>query len=164
MSYQSKRPTKHRTKVTVRPMAHQAQQSRSLTASLPSPTGGWNARDALGEMDAADAVTLTNWFPSTTTCMVRDGYTVNSNMSGQVESLFSYAGSTTQKLFGVASGSVYDTSTATNWLNLPGISGNYASTPSSASNKITGDIDFIAYIVTTGLMTSLFSLPLKAMS
>lgn len=36
-------------------------------ASIPAPTGGWNARDALDSMDPADAITLVNMIP-------RDGY------------------------------------------------------------------------------------------
>jgi hypothetical protein len=60
-------------------------------------------------MDITDAVSLTNWFPGTTEVMIRQGYTVwASGITGQVETLFSFAGASTTKLFAVAAGSIYD--------------------------------------------------------
>ncbi len=83
--------------------------ARAMPASLPAPVGGWNARDALGEMAPADAVFLTNFFPATTDVMVRNGYTqYATGISGQVDTLFNYAGGASKKLFAVASGSIYD--------------------------------------------------------
>jgi len=41
---------------------------------FPRPVGGWNARDALGAMDKQDAVTLTNFSPGTTACIMRYGH------------------------------------------------------------------------------------------
>lgn len=35
----------------------------SNAASVPAPTGGWNARDSLDDMDANDAVTMVNMIP-----------------------------------------------------------------------------------------------------
>lgn len=81
----------------------------SMSASLPAPVGGWNARDALGEMDAKDAITLTNWFPSTSDVVLRNGYTqFATGFGGQVESLMTYAGGSSEKLFAVANNSIYN--------------------------------------------------------
>lgn len=79
------------------------------TTSLPAPVGGWNARDSVADMDPKDAVQLTNWFPGTTECVLRNGYVVwATGLPGAVETIFSYAGAATDKLFGVSSGSIYD--------------------------------------------------------
>ena len=42
------------------------QKFKAKTASIPSPIGGWNARDSLANMAATDAVTMNNWFPTPT--------------------------------------------------------------------------------------------------
>lgn len=89
--------------------AAHAQKRRAVTASLAAPTGGWNVRDALGEMDDLDCVTITNYFPATTSLLLRSGYSQwATGFPGQVETIFAYSGSTTTKLFGISSGSIYD--------------------------------------------------------
>jgi hypothetical protein len=83
--------------------------ARATPASLPAPVGGWNARDALGEMAPMDAVSLTNFYPATTDVMVRNGHThFATGIVGQVETLFNYSGGATTKLFAIAAGSIYD--------------------------------------------------------
>ena len=100
-----------RAQTNVVPLRSMAQQNRAVTASLPAPVGGWNARDALGEMDPTDAVTLTNVFPSTTTCNVRFGHTqFSTGLGAQVESLFSYQSGTASRLIAVAGGGFYNIS------------------------------------------------------
>ena len=85
--------------------------ARSQPASLPAPIGGWNARDALGEMAPNDAVFLTNFYPATTDVVVRKGYSeFATGISGQVETLLTYAGGANKDFFAVASGSIYDVS------------------------------------------------------
>src|SRR3990167_1915040 len=92
------------------------QRSRPLIAkasatakSLPAPVGGWNARDSIADMDEKDAVILTNFFPSTTSVNLRGGYSqVPPGFGAQVETVIAYSGATTNKLFGIAGGSVYD--------------------------------------------------------
>src|SRR3990167_9393150 len=92
------------------------QRSRPLIAkasatakSLPAPVGGWNARDSIADMDEKDAVILTNFFPSTTSVNLRGGYSqFATGFGAQVETVISYSGATTNKLFGIAGGSVYD--------------------------------------------------------
>lgn len=79
------------------------------SVSIPAPIGGWNARDVLGDMPPTDAVTLINMFPSTSTVMMRMGYTRHvTGITGQVESLMAYSSPTAQKMFGAAGNSFYD--------------------------------------------------------
>jgi hypothetical protein len=61
-------------------------------------------------MAPQDAVYLTNWFPATTDLQARQGYSqfATGFGSAQVETLFSFAGTSTTKLFGVAGGSIYE--------------------------------------------------------
>lgn len=78
-------------------------------ASLPAPVGGWNARDALGEMPPMDAVYLENWFPTTSDVMLRKGYTEHATgLPDQVETLMEYAGATADKMYAISDGKVYD--------------------------------------------------------
>jgi len=84
-------------------------RAKSRSVSVTAPVGGWNARDSLADMPPADAVIMLNWFPLTTEVTLRKGYTEwATGISGQVESLFVYAGSTTNELFAAAGGSFYD--------------------------------------------------------
>ena len=86
-----------------------AKRAVSQPVSLPAPVGGWNARDSLASMAPNDAVTLTNWFPATTECALRGGYTKHATgITGQVETLMAYAGASTNKLFAIANGKIYD--------------------------------------------------------
>lgn len=91
-----------------------SQRARSMSASVPAPVGGWNARDALGAMDEMDAVTMQNYFPGTADVALRNGYANHvTGITGQVETLMAYAGATTNKLFAInAGGSIYDVTTA----------------------------------------------------
>lgn len=87
----------------------QAKRARFMSASVPAPVGGWNARDSLADMAAADAVILKNWFPSTSELVLRFGYSqYSTGYPGQVETVMTYNGPTASKLFGISSGSVYD--------------------------------------------------------
>lgn len=94
-------------------MANVAQQRRALTASIPSPIGGWNARDSQAAMQPIDAVQMVNWYPTPSDIMVRKGYTKHATgITGQVESVMNYASPASQKLFAVADGVIYDVTTA----------------------------------------------------
>lgn len=85
-------------------------KSKSRSVSLPAPVGGWNARDSLAEMPATDAVIMNNWFPLTTECMLRKGYTqFATGFPAPVESLMVYSGGgSTEELWAAANGSLYD--------------------------------------------------------
>ena len=77
--------------------------------SLAAPIGGWNARDALANMPPNDAVFLTNWFPSATYCLLRNGYTqFATGITGWTESLLAYTGGSTEKLFAAAGTVIYN--------------------------------------------------------
>lgn len=81
----------------------------SNSVSLPAPVGGWNARDSLANMPPTDAVDLVNFFPRTTECELRYGYTqFATGMPSQVETLMDYEGGASQKMLAISGGSVYD--------------------------------------------------------
>jgi hypothetical protein len=81
----------------------------SSVSSIPAPVGGWNARDSLADMGGADAVILKNWFPSTSEVILRFGHTqYSTGYPAQVETVMTYNGPTSSKLFSISSGNVYD--------------------------------------------------------
>ena len=90
----------------------QAKKFSATTASLPAPIGGWNARDALAEMDKLDAVQMVNFFPTPSDVTLRKGYTkVSTGITGEVQSLMNYSSPTEQKLFAVNNnGDIYNAS------------------------------------------------------
>ena len=96
------------------PLRDSAQQNQTAqTVSLPSPVGGWNARDSIAAMPPFDAVVMDNWFPDTDYVKVRKGYTNHvTGITGQVETLMQYSSGTTRKLFAAATTAIYDVSTA----------------------------------------------------
>lgn len=86
--------------------------ARAISTSLPAPVGGWNARDALGDMADTDAVSLENWFPATSYVMTRNGFTkYSTGYPSQVETIFAYSGGATRKIFGVSGTAIYDATT-----------------------------------------------------
>jgi len=79
------------------------------TTSITAPTGGWNDRDAWGEMPPNDAITLTNFYPTPSDVMQRKGYTnFATGLPGQVNSVINYAAPTGQFLFAASVTSVYN--------------------------------------------------------
>lgn len=79
------------------------------TKTLPSPLGGWNARDSLALMDATDAVVLDNWWPRTSDMLNRRGCSVwTTNLPKAVNTLMTYGGPTGQELYAVSDGNIYD--------------------------------------------------------
>lgn len=86
---------------------------RADVRALPAPTGGWNARDAVTDMAEADAVTLDNWFPETDAVKVRAGSARHATGLGSaVESMFSWNGPASSKMFGAAGANVYEVTSA----------------------------------------------------
>lgn len=87
-------------------------RQRAVSASRPfsAPVGGWNARDAIGAMKDTDAVVMQNYWPSPSNVILRYGYTqYATGISGQVETLLTYNGVSSTKLFACAdSGNIYD--------------------------------------------------------
>jgi len=91
-----------------------AQQRRASTTSLAAPIGGWNARDSIAEMSPLDAVTLTNMYPTPSDVQLRYGYSqYSTGITGQVYSLMNYSAPTSEKLFAVANGVIYDSTNQT---------------------------------------------------
>ena len=88
------------------------QRTAANVQSIPAPVGGWNARDSLANMEPMDAVTLINYFPTVSNCVLRGGYSRwATGFTGQAQSLFSYSGGATNKLFAVVGTpalSIYD--------------------------------------------------------
>lgn len=97
--------------------ALRSKSTRGRVASVesrPAPVKGWNARDPIASMGVDEAVMLKNLFPTASDVMLRKGIADHvTGINAQVESLMAYntpAG--TQKLFGVANGSIYDVTSA----------------------------------------------------
>ena len=96
-------------------MARRALIQRAVAnvASLPAPVGGWNARDSLANMAATDAVTLENLFPGVSSVNLRGGYSKHATgLPGQVESLMTYNGAGTSKMFAASGTGFYDVTSA----------------------------------------------------
>ena len=88
-------------------------QQSAQTVTVAAPIGGWNARDALGAMDPLDAVTLQNFWPGTNSAILRNGYTKHATgLPAQVQTLMAYSSGTSNKLFAVSDGKIYDATSA----------------------------------------------------
>lgn len=86
---------------------------RNIARTIPvaAPIGGWNARDALANMPATDAVVLDNVYPSTGSCDLRNGYTEHADgLGGEVETICVYQG---DELLAAADGNIWDVTTST---------------------------------------------------
>ena len=81
------------------------------TKTVPAPIGGLNARDSIAQMPETDAISMVNWFPSTTSIAVRNGsLNYTTGLPGWVESLMPYLPPNTanNKLFGASGTAIYD--------------------------------------------------------
>lgn len=79
------------------------------TTSLPSPIGGWNAKDALSAMDPRYAVQMDNIFPLTTEVMLRKGEVDwATGLPGATDTVAGYNSTTTNKLFAASGTGIYD--------------------------------------------------------
>jgi hypothetical protein len=89
------------------------QRSAANVASLPSPVGGWNARDSLANMAPTDAVQLDNYFPGVSNVVLRGGYTKHATgFPDDVETLMTYSGGTADELWAVSDGKFYNATSA----------------------------------------------------
>lgn len=80
---------------------------------LPSPHGGWNARDSIAAMPSEDAVILDNWLPTSGEIEMRKGYTVHATgMSGQIETIMQWAGPAGEKMFAAVGTEIYEVTSA----------------------------------------------------
>ena len=89
-----------------------ARRQVALGASIPAPTGGWDAVSSLADMDEDRAIVLDNWFPLPDSVEVRRGYKNHATGMGStvVETLLVYHGATTaaNKMFAALGGDFYD--------------------------------------------------------
>lgn len=80
--------------------------------SIPSPVGGWNARDSLDAMKQTDAVTLINWIPRASYVQSRNGCTQHvTGLGGSVESLIPFRGTGGEKLLAAANAQIWNVTT-----------------------------------------------------
>ena len=85
------------------------QRRNAVTASVPAPLGGWNARDSQAEMNPMDAVEMVNFFPTPTDILMRKGYSQHSTgITGKAQTLMNYSTGTSQVLFAIANGVIYN--------------------------------------------------------
>lgn len=100
-----------------------AQGRSAVTTSLTAPIGGWNARDSIAQMPPTDAVTLNNLYPTPTDIQLRLGYTkYSTGITGEVNTLMNYSGSTVETLFAAAVNTIYNVGTSTATAALTGLS------------------------------------------
>lgn len=91
----------------IRPTKQAAGTARVV--SIPPPVQGLNARDALASMDAADAITLDNWFPRGNDVVLRRGHQSHATgLPGNVETLMQYSSGSANKLFAASGTGIYD--------------------------------------------------------
>lgn len=85
-------------------------QATSRTESVPSPIGGLDAVSSIAAMPPTNALILDNWFPQTTFCQIRNGWSSHSTgLPGWVETLMGYTSKAgVEKLFGISGTAVYD--------------------------------------------------------
>lgn len=84
------------------------------TVSIAPPVGGLNARDPVSSMPPTDAVILENMFPGTSDVSVRKGYETHATgLPDIVETLMVYNGATSQTMFAVSSGAVFNATAST---------------------------------------------------
>ncbi len=115
-----------------------AKKAVSKSLSAPSPIGGLNAKDALAAMPPNDAVTLDNFFPTTTTVNLRNGYVVwATGLPANVESLMPYRSATAMAGFAASGTAIYDV-TAGGAVGSPVVSGQTNARWQSANMGTTG--------------------------
>ena len=88
---------------------------KSTVATLPSPIGGWNARDALTAMKASDAFVMDNFFPNIGFVNLRKGYSSFCDLgtASVVEFLHEHIDAANRHLLAASGGAIYETSTGT---------------------------------------------------
>ena len=89
------------------------QRAAANVASVPSPVGGWNARDSLANMAPTDAVQLENYFPGVSNVVLRGGYVKHATgFPDDVETLMTYSGGTADELWAISDGKIYNATSA----------------------------------------------------
>lgn len=84
-------------------------------ASVPPPVGGWDAISPVANMPPDRAITLDNWFPQLSWVELRKGFILHCPTSSghPVETIAAYQGASSDALFAVSDGTIYDVTTDT---------------------------------------------------
>lgn len=86
---------------------------KAFPVPYPSPTGGWNTRDALSAMAPTDAVILDNWFPGLGSTKTRGGGTAYaSGLGGTVKTLAEFNAGTSRKFIAAANNTIWNISSS----------------------------------------------------
>lgn len=81
----------------------------SKSKSIQAPVGGLNARDAVANMKETEATIMVNWFPTPAEVVIRNGMASHATgMSGAIDTLAAYNFGTTQELYGIVGGEIYN--------------------------------------------------------
>ncbi|MDE2105819.1 MAG: hypothetical protein KGL39_51825 [Patescibacteria group bacterium] len=97
----------------MRKRAQNPHKQVSRTVSIPAPTGGLNARDALANMPETDAPLMDNYFPTPSSVNLRNGSTNwLTGLPAWVETLMHYSSPTAKKLFAISGTAIYDATTS----------------------------------------------------
>jgi len=80
--------------------------------TIPSPVGGWNARDSIAAMPPTDAIELINWIPRAGFVETRPGFLVHNSTVNAVKTLACWGGKTAEKLIACYGGSIAEITTA----------------------------------------------------
>lgn len=97
--------------IPVRPRTSKRQVA--TTYSIPAPTKGLNAKDAIADMNEDEAVTMENWFPTPSSVDVRNGYVSHvTGLPNTVDTVAFYNNGVNRKLFAASGGGIYDATIA----------------------------------------------------
>lgn len=89
--------------------AYPANEATGVMVSVAAPVGGWNAKDALAMMGPTDAITLDNFFPSTSDVQLRPGRVDwATGLTGNARAFLPYNSQTTQQLFCATTSGIYN--------------------------------------------------------
>lgn len=99
----------------LKPLQPITRAQTAVSLSVPSPVGGWNARDSLDSMAPEDAVALDNWFPREGWVETRGGSSLHCNTAEgtQTGSLHVSNINGTQNMIAGLNGKLVKTTTST---------------------------------------------------
>ena len=91
-------------------VTHQTVSGQGRRSVIPAPVSGWNTRDPEAAMDPSFALKMENYFPERGRVVSRRGSNEYADLSitDDVETLFNWVSSASNKLFAVAGTKLYD--------------------------------------------------------
>lgn len=94
-------------------------RNKSLNVTLPSPTGGLNARDSLDKMAVTDAIVMDNYMPLDTQVSLRKGYRPYVQFNHTIKTLAEYQSPMGHnRFYAFGNGTIYDITSAQNPIDL----------------------------------------------